>query len=61
MPYGPWDIGDADQIKDFVRILVALTLKANLVVAEAICKGAQELEEAEEPQKKRQRRDEERI
>lgn len=46
-PFGPWDIGNVEDIQHFVRILVALTLKANLVVAEAICKGDQELEEAD--------------
>ena len=45
-PYGPWEIRGVGDIQHFVRILVALTLKANLVVAEAICKGDQELEEA---------------
>ena len=46
-PYGPWEIRGVGDIQHFVRILVALTLKANLVVAEAICKGDQELEEAD--------------
>ena len=36
-----------EDIKQFVRILVALTLKANLIVTEGICKGDQELEEAD--------------
>ena len=46
-PFGPWDIGNVEDIQHFVRILVALTLKGNLVVVEAICKGDQELEEAD--------------
>ena len=46
-PYGPWEIRGVNDIQHFVRILVALTLKANLVVAEAICKGGQEVKEAD--------------
>lgn len=55
-PLGPWDIEDVEDIQHFVRILVAITLKANLAMAEAICKGSQVLEIAEEPERKRQRR-----
>lgn len=36
---GPWKITDASEIAELVHILVALTLKANLVSAEAISNG----------------------
>lgn len=39
--------GVVEDIEQFVRILVALTLRANLIVTEAICKGDQELDEAD--------------
>lgn len=55
-PFGPWDIGNVVHMKRLVRILVALTLKANLVIAQAICEGEQQLEEPEGPERKRQRR-----
>lgn len=56
-PFGPWDIGDVFHMERLVRVLVALTLKAYLVVATAICKGEHQLEEPEGPRRKRQRRD----
>lgn len=46
--FGPWDIGQATEIKELVLILVALTLKANLVVAETICKEEENPETVEE-------------
>lgn len=52
----PIDIGNVFHMERLVRILVALTLKANLVVATAICKGEHQLEESEGPRRKRQRR-----
>lgn len=55
-PSGPWDIGNVLHMERLVRILVALTLKADLVVAQAICNGEQPLEETEGPRRKRQRR-----